>query len=383
MRTNLRSLLAILALLAMVATACSTDEGSDTASDEPAADEEAMDEEAMDEEAPAGGDASGTLVGAGASSQQAAMQGWAAGFQTANPDVTVNYDPVGSGGGRETFLSGGSTFAGSDAFLDDDELAMAEERCAGTGGAVNLPHYISPVAVAFNLPGIDSLNLSPDAIGGIFAGTITNWTDEAIAADNPDADLPDLTINPVHRSDDSGTTENFTGYLDVVAPDSWTFGEIETWPTEAGGEGAQGTSGVVSAVQAGEGSVGYADASQVGELGTAAVGVGEEFVEFSPEAAARVVDVSPRVEGRPDGDFAVELARDTTESGAYPIVLISYHIVCREYESADEAALVTAFMEYVGSEEGQAASAESAGSAPISAELSSEIGEVLSTITGG
>ena len=398
MRLNWRILLAMIALLAMVATACASDDGDteDTGSastaeetdeaaeeEEPADDEEAEEAPADDEEMaeePAG-DLAGTLVGAGASSQAAAMEGWVAGFQSANEGVTVNYDPIGSGGGREQFLAGATTFAGSDAFLDEEEIAASQERCVDGNPAINIPHYVSPVAVAFNLEGIETLNLTPSAIGGIFAGSITNWNDPAIADTNPDVELPDLAINPVHRSDDSGTTENFTGYLAEVASDTWTFGEIETWPTEAGGEGAPQTSGVVQAITAGNGSIGYADASQVAGLGVVAVGVGEEFVPFSPEAAAAVVDVSPRAEGRPDGDFAIELARDTTESGVYPIVLVSYHIVCQAYETQEEVDLVTAFMRYVGSEEGQAASAASAGSAPISAELSAEIASFLDTIT--
>ncbi len=104
---------------------------------------------------------SGTLIGAGASSQAAAMQGWQAGFQTANPDATVEYDPVGSGGGRETFLAGGSDFAGSDAALKDEEYEASKDSCAGDMGAINLPHYISPIAIAYNLPGVDSLESLP------------------------------------------------------------------------------------------------------------------------------------------------------------------------------------------------------------------------------
>ena len=386
MRYTWRTLLALIALLAMVATACASD---DTAAEEDAADETAEtteadettdDDDDMAEDAPAG-DLSGTLVGAGASSQAAAMDGWVAGFQSANEGVTVNYDPIGSGGGREQFLAGATTFAGSDAFLDEEELAASEERCVDGNPAISIPHYISPVAVAFNLDGIESLNMTPDVIGGIFAGTITNWNDPAIAEVNEGVELPDLAINPVHRSDDSGTTENFTGYLEVVAPDAWPYGEIETWPTEAGGEGAAQTSGVVQAITAGNGSIGYADASQIAGLGTVAVGVGDEFVAFSPEAAAAVVDVSPRAEGRPEGDFAIELARDTTESGVYPIVLVSYHIVCQAYGDQTEVDLVKAFMQYVGSEDGQAASAASAGSAPISETLRGEIASFLETIT--
>src|SRR3954453_16143197 len=83
---------------------------------------------------------SGSLTGAGSSAQQAAMQGWAAGFSSAQPDVTVNYDPVGSGGGREQFLAGGVDFAGSDAALSDDELAKATTRCNGSD-VFELPNY--------------------------------------------------------------------------------------------------------------------------------------------------------------------------------------------------------------------------------------------------
>ena len=114
------------------------------------------------------------------------MQGWQVGFQELNPDVTVEYDPIGSGGGREQFLSGGSNFAGSDAFLKDDEFEQSKERCAGDRGAINLPHYISPIAIPYNLLAVvDSLNLTPDVIGGIFANTITNWNDPAIADRQP------------------------------------------------------------------------------------------------------------------------------------------------------------------------------------------------------
>src|SRR5215218_9530226 len=154
---------------------------------------------------------SGDLNGAGSSAQQAAMQAWQAGFTSVESGVTVNYDPVGSGGGREQFLAGGVDFAGSDSALDDDELAQAEERC-GDAGVFEMPNYISPIAVVYNLEGVDELNLAPETVAGIFAQGITSWDDPAIAADNPDADLPSTAITPVNRADDSGTTKNFTEY---------------------------------------------------------------------------------------------------------------------------------------------------------------------------
>jgi phosphate transport system substrate-binding protein len=322
---------------------------------------------------------SGTLVGAGSSAMQAAMQGFIAGYSSVQPDVTVNYDPVGSGGGREQFLAGGTDFAGTDAYLDEEELAQAEERC-GTSGVFELPNYIAPIAVIYNLEGVDELNLSPETLAGIFDQKITNWNDPAIAADNPDATLPDQTITPVNRSDESGTTENFVEYLSAAAGDAWPHEVSGDWPV-AGGEAAQGTSGVVSAVKAGTGAIGYADLSQAGDLGIANIGVGEEFVAPSPETAAAVVENSDRVEDRPEYSFAVDLNRDTTGSGEYPIVLISYHVGCVEYEDQETADLVKDFMSYVVSEEGQQAAAEAAGSAPISDGLREQAQTAIDAIT--
>ncbi len=321
---------------------------------------------------------SGTLAGAGASSQAAAMEAWVAGFNSENPDVTVNYDPIGSGGGREQFIAGGTDFAGSDAYLDEEELPAAEKRCGGQ--VIEAPVYVSPIAVAFNLEGVDELNLGPAEIAGIFAQEITTWDDPAIADLNPDVELPGTKVTPVNRSDESGTTENFVEYLAATAPDVWTYEVSGVWPVK-GGEAAQGTSGVVGAIEGGDGTVGYADASQVGDLTVAKVGVGEEFVEYSPEAAASVLEVSPRVEGAGDSVFAYDLARDTTESGTYPIVLVSYGLACATYNSQEKADLVKAFMIYVTSEAGQQAAAESAGSAPIPASLRDEVAPAIEAIT--
>lgn len=324
----------------------------------------------------------GTLVGAGASSMGAAQESWIAEFQTANPDVTVTYDPSGSGAGRETFAGGGSDFAGSDRAFKDEELNGGVEftACAPDSGIVQLPLYISPIAVIFQLEGIESLNMTADVIAGIFAEQITNWNDPAIAALNEGVELPDLAITPVHRSDDSGTTENFTDYLAQAAPSVWTYEADGVWPL-ASGEAAQGTSGVVDAVTNGTGTIGYADASRAGDLGTVAVGVGNDFVPFSPEAAAAIVDASPFVEGRADFDLSIELARDTTESGVYPIVLVSYLIACETYVDPAKAELVKAYFTYMASPEGQAAAQAGAGSAPISAALFERVTAAIAVIS--
>lgn len=325
-------------------------------------------------------DLSGSIAGAGSSAQAAAMEAWVAGFNSQYPDVTISYDPIGSGGGREQFIAGGTVFAGSDAYLDEEELPAAQDRCGGD--VVEVPLYVSPIAVAYNVEGVDSLNLGPEEIAGIFAQKITKWNDPALVKINPGVDLPNLDITPVNRSDESGTTENFVEYLAATAPDVWTYEVSGVWPVK-GGEAAQGTSGVVGAIEGGNGTIGYADASQIGDLNAVKVGVGEEFVEYSPEAAAAVLEVSERVEGRGDSSFAYDLSRDTTESGIYPIVLVSYNIACATYDNEGDAAIVKAFFTYIASEEGQQAAADAAGSAPISASLREQILPAIDGIAAG
>lgn len=361
--------IALASALALSLAACGSDDPTASGDTDPA------DDESM------AADLSGTLSGAGASSQESAMSAWRAGFQSLYPDVTVNYDPVGSGGGRTQFLEGGIAFGGSDAYLDDEEMAESEERCEG-GQAINLPLYISPIAVVFNLEGIDSLNMSPEVIAGIFDQKITNWSAPEIAADNPDVTLPDLPIQTVNRSDESGTTENFVDYLSATAGEAWPHEVDGNWPV-AGGQAAQGNSGVVQTVQGGNGTITYADASKAGDLGTASIKVGDEWIPYSPEAAAEVVNNSPRAEGRGEHDIAVNLNRTATEPGTYPLVLISYSLACTAYPDATEGELVKAFLTYIASEEGQAASASAAGSSPISEDLRTDVTAAIDSITAG
>ncbi|HMO00160.1 MAG TPA: phosphate ABC transporter substrate-binding protein PstS [Miltoncostaeaceae bacterium] len=329
----------------------------------------------------AASDVSGTIAGAGASSQDAAMEAWIAGFQQANPGATISYDPVGSGGGREQFVAGGTVFGGTDAHLADEELTGAQERCGGVNNLIEIPVYVSPIAVAYNLPGVEGLNLSAETLAKIMKREITKWNDPAIAADNPDASLPDTDITTVSRSDESGTTENFQEYLKAAAPSVWTYEVDGNWPVK-GGEAAQGTSGVVDAISAGEGTIGYADASQVADLGVANIGVGGTFVPPSPEAAAAILEESPQTDDRGDYVFTYDLKRDTTAEGVYPIVLVSYEMACTQYSSAQDAAVVKPFLSWIISTEGQQAAASAAGSAPLSPQIQTLIQPAVDAIQG-
>lgn len=328
-----------------------------------------------------GGTLTGTLSGGGASSQESAMTSWINGFQSVESGLTVQYNPVGSGAGREGFLNGQYMFAGSDSALDAEEWEQSKSIC-GPDGAFQVPGYISPVAVAYNLPSVtESVKMDADTIARVFKGEITNWNDPAIAAQNEGVELPDLAITPVHRADDSGTTENFTDYLAQAAPDAWGQEASDAFPADFGGESAQQTTGVVSLTQSTEGAITYADASAVGELGTVAVKVGEEYVEYSPEAAAKTVSAAEKIGGLAPQDMGVEIDRTSTEAGTYPIVLVSYHIYCSTYQDQATADNAKAFGSYIISEDGQQVAADAAGSAPIDESTREEAQAALDTIT--
>ncbi|MGO4132090.1 phosphate ABC transporter substrate-binding protein PstS [Janibacter hoylei] len=308
--------------------------------------------------------ASGTIKGAGASSMEKAQNEWIANFTDVAPDATVEYAPDGSGTGREKFINGAVNFAGTDSAMEDDEIAKAKEKGC-TGETIQFPIYVSPIAVAFNLKDVDSLNLSAPVIADIFSGKIKTWNDPAIAKENEGVDLPDTKITPVNRSDESGTSKNFSAYLSEAAPENWKHEPEDVWPIK-GGEAAKGTSGVVDTIGAGEGNIGYADASQIGDLKAAKIKAGEEFIEYTPDAAAKILESAERVDESSKTNYAVKLDRGNAGEGVYPVVLVSYAVACTDYEDKDVASTVKAYLEYAVSEDGQKASTDAAGSAGLS-----------------
>ncbi|MFL4479194.1 phosphate ABC transporter substrate-binding protein PstS [Paeniglutamicibacter sp. ORCA_105] len=324
---------------------------------------------------------SGTVTGGGSSAQNSAMNAWIGGFATMHPKVQVQYASVGSGAGRAGLLAGATNFAGSDAYLKESEVARSQETC-GPEGAINIPTYISPISVAFNLPGVKELNFDAATIAKIFGGKITSWQDPAIKALNPGVAIPDVPLTAVARSDDSGTTENFTDYLHAAAPENWEHDPSGSWPGGLGSEQAQGNSGVVTTVARTEGAVTYADDSLVDKtLGKGKLQVGDSFVAVSGESAAIAVTASHRVPGRGANDIALELDRSTTKAGAYPLVLVSYFIVCSGYTDPNTVELVKAFGHYVVSDEGQKVAADSAKSAPMPKELAEDAAKAIDSIT--
>jgi phosphate transport system substrate-binding protein len=325
----------------------------------------------------AGSAFSGTLTGAGSTAQQVAYDAWKAGFQTANTSATINYQPVGSGAGITAFTGGGADWAGSDAAIAADKLTGTYAKCVDGTKPLDIPTYIGPIAIAYNVSGVTKLNLNADVTAKIFSGKITKWNDPAIAALNAGTTLPSLAITAVHRSDDSGTTQNFTDYLHQVAPTVWTEKASKTWPTGVAGEAAKGTSGVVSAVKQGSGTIGYADESQTKGMAVANLGENGSYAAPSADAAAKIVEAAPQETGRDTNDLALTLDR---KAAGYPAVLVSYSIVCSQYKDATMGAGVKAFIGYITSAAGQQAAVATAGNAPLSGALAAKVQTAVASI---
>jgi phosphate transport system substrate-binding protein len=276
-------------------------------------------------------------------------------------------------------MSGAADFAGSDAALSDKELAGSFSGCAAGSKAIDLPVYISPIAIAYNVHGVQNLKLDASTIAGIFKGAITKWNDPAITAQNPGASLPDAGITVVHRSDDSGTTQNFTEYLSATAKDVWTAAPSQTYPYTVG-DAAKGTSGVADATRNASNSITYIDESGASGLSIAKLKVGADYVSISAAGAAAVVAASPMVAGRTSNDLAVAIDRTNTQTKAWPLVLVSYLITCQHYNDAAKAKLVKAYAGYVASAPAQKAAAKQAGSAPLAAGLAAKVRTAIASI---
>lgn len=269
----------------------------------------------------------GQLVGEGASSQQSAMDYFGVQYSSAVSGASLAYTPSGSGSGRTNFVAGQVSFAGSDSPMKDDQAAEAKARCEGND-AWHLPFVIGPVAIAYNIPGVDSVNLSTESVAKIFKGEITNWNDEAIAAENEGTELPDLAISVVYRSEESGTSDNFQKFLAAAQPELWdTTGQ--QFPT-AVGAGAQGSNGVATEASNIEGGITYVEAgfARQADLGIANIDFGSGPVALSTDAVGVALDsLKFKTEGHDmvvdsDALFASE------DAGSYPLILTTYEIVC-------------------------------------------------------
>ncbi len=322
--------------------------------------------------------ASGSITAAGSSAQKNAVDEWIKAYQSTCSGATVNYQPVGSGAGIQQFIAGTVDFAGSDSALKDDERGPADARCK-TGKAVDLPMVTGPIAIAYNLPGVDGLVLDAASIAKIFSGKITTWNDAALTALNPDAKLPSTKIQAFHRSDESGTTDNVQKYLTAAAATDWTFGKGKKFAAP-GGQSAKGSDGVTQAVKSTEGAVTYTEFSfaQNASLGVAKIATGASSpVALTTDSAAKAVEAAT-IEGS-GNDLALKLDYTTKAEGAYPLILVTYEIACEQGTPADKLALVKGFLTYTSSPEGQTILAD-LGYAPLPESIRAKVATAVTAL---
>lgn len=319
--------------------------------------------------------APGELKAAGSTAQANAISEWIVIYQTGCPESTIDYQPVGSGAGIEQFLARQTSFAGSDSPLKEEQIADATARCQG-GQPVNIPMVAGGIGLAYNLEGVDELILTPETIAGIFANEITRWNDPRLTALNPNADLPDAAIAQFHRSDSSGTTDNFTKYLE--ANEAWPFEAGKDW-VAPGGQGAKGSDQIIASVDVTPNSIGYADLSYI----DVAVNAKGAYVDNGAGPVAPTLVNAANAVAQADivgdgNDLRLDLNFTLAEPDAYPIVFVTYEVVCMSgLEPQDNPALVKSFLTYASSEAGQNAVTE-AGYVAITGDLASEVRRVVS-----
>ena len=320
---------------------------------------------------------SGTLNGEGSTAQKNAIEAAIKAFQTTCADATVNYNATGSGAGIKQFTGKQVDFAGSDSALKTDEATAAKTRCGSD--AWNLPLVAGPIAIAYNVKGVSNLVLNADVSAKIFNGAITTWNDPAIAAINAGATLPATPIKVFFRSDESGTTENFTTYLKSAAPDAWTAAPGKKWTGK--GEGKEKSAGVSSAVASTDGGITYTEWSYASQnkLAVAKVDTGAGTpVELTGETAGKAVAAAGQV--GTGNDLALKLDYATKTAGAYPIVLVTYEIVCSKYADAAKGTAVKVFLTSFASDQTQSG-LEELGYAPLPKEVQSKVQAAVGAVS--
>ncbi len=294
------------------------------------------------------------LTASGSTAQGPAIAHFTAAYQAACPGTTVSYTANGSGAGITEFLSGDTDFGNSDSALEGPEYSAAARRCGGAD-ALNIPIVFGPIAITYNLPDVDVLILDGPTLAGIFSGAITRWDDPAITAlnlptgrahPNPRTSMPAEEIRVVHRSDASGTTDNFQQYLQAASDGVWERGAGKTFQGGVGqsAEGNQGTADMVSAtpgaisynewsfaIEAGLPTADIKTAAGVTAIGSDWVGTSIAPVAVTGQGSNLVLDLTPAY--RPTAKFG------------YPIILAGYAIVCSTYPDPATGEAVRAFLQ--------------------------------------
>ena len=282
---------------------------------------------------------SGTLNASGSTFQLTFQQEAIAAFKSVQPNMTVNYGGGGSGKGRTDLASGTVNFAGSDSPIP------AKEASGFTGKTIlYFPVIIAPITMAYNLSGVSNLKLSPATIAGIFSGKIKTWNDPAIKADNSGVSLPSTPITLAVRSDSSGTTANFTEFLVDAVGSAWSLGSSSTikWPSSA--RAASGNPGVAQVVKSTPGAIGYVDYATAKASGLSFASVKNKDGSYVAPSPASATAAASSVTAKADLTFAAVWQGGAT---AYPITYQSWDLVNAKQPTANDAAMLKAYLGYL------------------------------------
>ena len=285
------------------------------------------------------GNLSGTLNGSGSSFQLVFQQTAIQNFKSVQPNMTVNYGGGGSGKGRTDLASGVVNFAGSDSPIPSSETANFKGKTV-----LYFPVFLGPITVSYNLSGVSNLKLDATVLADIFQGKITTWNNSAITALNSGVSLPSTPITIAVRSDSSGTTQNFSLYLEKAAGSAWTLGSSSTikWPgTARAGNGNGGVAQIVKSTPGAIGYVDYADAKASGLSFASIKNSSGSYIAPSPESASAA---GMGITVAPDLTFH---AVNSPEPTAYPITYQSWVLVYETQPNSNDAAMLKAYINYL------------------------------------
>jgi phosphate transport system substrate-binding protein len=286
-----------------------------------------------------GSGASGTLNGSGSTFQTAFQQAAIQAYKSVDSSLTVNYGAGGSGKGRTDLANEVVDYCGSDSPYKPADMSTLK------GGAIlYFPVVVGPITISYNLSGVSKLQLDAPTIANIFQGKITKWNDPAIAAQNSGVTLPSTAITIARRSDSSGTTDNFSQFLDKASGGAWTLGTGPVINFPANSQGGNGNSGVATLVKQTDGAIGYVDYSSAKAAGLTFAWIKNQsgaYIDPSPDSAAAA---AANATVNPDLTFKAVWAPGAT---SYPITYQSYVIVYQKQASADKATAIKAWVGYL------------------------------------
>jgi phosphate transport system substrate-binding protein len=279
--------------------------------------------------------ATGSLLvnGAGATFPFPLYSKWFDAYNKLRPDIRMNYQSIGSGGGIQQFTAGTVDFGATDAPMTDEELAKAPD-------AVHVPTVLGADVVIYNAP-VEGLKLTPDVLADVFLGKVARWNDPALAKVNPGVALPDAAITVAHRSDGSGTTAIFTDYLAKVSPE-WKekvgAGKSVKWPVGLGGKGNEGVTGLVKQVP---GAIGYVELAYASQNKLAMASLRNRDGAFVTPSIASTSEAAAGVEM--PADYRVSIT-DAKGKGAWPIASFTYLLVHRDMKDAAKGDAIVKFL---------------------------------------